>query len=404
MKPTRSLRAVLGAALITLAMSTGSQSAQAATPPQLQMEGNRITHTIVRNIRGPFVPRGVNFMGFESWCTGGSWGQFADHDDAATAQAIAGWKANTVRLPLNQDCWLGEDGYPTNKTSAGAQATKADYQAAVKKFVDLLSAQGLAVILDLHWSGPAGNKADNFPGAPSEGQRPMADKSSIAFWADVANQFKSRTNVMFELYNEPANMLGCTLTWQKWLNGGCTVSVPGEQAYTTVGMQQLVDAIRRTGAGNIILAGGLDWTNDLRGWLAHRPVDRAPAGYLGRWTPRIAAALHAYDGNRCDQPSAYAGNCWDSEVKTVAAQVPVVTTEFGDMQNQAGDTACLGGHHVKDLMTWADGLNQAGQHTIGYLAWVWSPSDDPCANLITSWAGAPTAGSGAALKAQLAKF
>ena len=33
---------------------------------------------------------------------------------AAQAKAIARWGANTVRLPLNQDCWLGTRGAPVS--------------------------------------------------------------------------------------------------------------------------------------------------------------------------------------------------------------------------------------------------------------------------------------------------
>lgn len=42
---------------------------------------------------------------------------------------------------------------------------------------------------------------------------------------------------------------------------------------TTPTMQTLVDAVRKTGADNVIMLGGLDYANDLTGWLKYKPKD-----------------------------------------------------------------------------------------------------------------------------------
>jgi hypothetical protein len=92
-------------------------------------------------------------------------------------------------------------------------------------------------------------------------------------------------------------------------------SVAG-QTYKAVGMQQLVDAIRATGAQQPIVVGGLAYANDLSGWLSHQPTDPIH---------ELAASLHVYNFNACGTVS-----CWNSQVAPVAAKVPVVTGEFDE--------------------------------------------------------------------------
>ena len=61
--------------------------------------------------------------------------------------------------------------------------------------------------------------------------------------------------MLFELYNEPHDV-----SWRVWKSGGDAGD--GCQA---VGMQQLYDAVRATGAENLVIIGGLDWAYDLSG-------------------------------------------------------------------------------------------------------------------------------------------
>jgi len=341
------------------AVAVGTPAAQAATAPVLEVKGNSIVSG--KYFKSPFVPRGVNFMSFEYACTGGGSGsdRYAYGATAATAQAIAKWHVNTVRIPLNQDCWLGDDGYPK---SVGA--TAGGYQAAVAEFVTLLHGQGLAVILDLHWSGPTGAWADSPPKNPAErGQKAMADERSSSFWSSVAQQFKTDRAVMFEAFNEPESLHGCVLDWAKWLNGGCTDKGQNQDGssyeFKTIGMQNLINAIRAAGAPQPILLGGLNSSNDLKGWpvalLKDRPATRI---WPVDWTRQLVASFHTYPGQACSDVG-----CWGQSVKALATQVPVITTEVGDM---CGD-GC-GPDHIKKYMAWADAQSPA----IGYLAWGWN--------------------------------
>jgi hypothetical protein len=62
--------------------------------------------------------------------------------------------------------------------------------------------------------------------------------------------------------------------------------------YEVAGMQDLVDAIRDTGAKNSILVGGLAYSNDLSQWLTYKPTDPAA---------NLAAAWHVYNVNCCQR-------------------------------------------------------------------------------------------------------
>lgn len=314
---------------------------------------------------------GVNRSGSEFMCiTGGSpgslgWGIFDGPTDLASAQAIASWHATAVRIPLNEDCWLGINGV---SSSYGGSA----YRAAIAGYVSTLHQAGLYVILDLHWSAPGK--------APAAAQQAMPDADhAVDFWKSVATAFASDPAVVFDLYNEPYLYTSYMQSpngdaWACWLNGCSLVQyVTGGNPYTQaqawngVGMQTLVDAIRATGATNPIMVGGLDWANDLSGWLAHQPTDPANA---------IVASWHAYPNAACTSAS-----CRNGTIAPVAAKVPVVIGE-------TGDSVCGATTYVGTLVPWADSLG------ISYLGWTWNTWSDCQYVLISSYAGKPTSNYG----------
>ena len=82
-----------------------SASATGATAPTPVVSGNRLIDTRTNAV---FVPHGVNWPSFEYACSEG-WAYSQDDDTAAAAAAMQSWGINTVRVPLNQNCWLGSD-------------------------------------------------------------------------------------------------------------------------------------------------------------------------------------------------------------------------------------------------------------------------------------------------------
>jgi hypothetical protein len=301
----------------------------------------------------PLRLRGVNRSGTEYACV--QWGGIFDGPSTdASVAAIAAWHTNAVRVPMNEDCWLGINGVPVNGL------TVAQYQQAIVQYVQLLHSHGLYAILDLHWSAPGTSKAT--------GQQAMVDADhGPAFWASVASTFKSDPAVLFDIYNEPQ-----FIAWSCWLSGtGCPVSWP------VAGMQLLVTAVRNAGATQPIMLGGVAYANDLSGWLANEPTDPQHA---------LVASFHIYNFNTCKSTA-----CWDSQVAPVAALVPVIAGEIGEDD---------GGHgFIDSFMGWADPKG------ISYLAWTWDTWG--CGNtpvLISDYAGTPCQTFGAGYQAHLAQF
>jgi hypothetical protein len=333
--------------------------------PRPRVEENRLVDSRTGRT---FVPKGVNWSSFEYACAQG-WGISAidassvSGDVSGEARAIAEWGVNTVRLPLNQDCWLGTRGAPVSDEYE--ERTPTTYRDRVRQFVTALNDQGIVVILDLH--------SRKRIGTPEFGNLAMPDTESLAFWRSVAADYRDDPSVMFDAFNEPYSRYGPTdklvfdLTWSCWRDGGCAAPVVDDQTATTgavtypvQGMASVVAAIRDAGADQPVLLGGLDYANDLSHWLEFAPDD-----------DQLVAAFHSYDFKACATR-----DCWDSVIAPLADSVPVLTSELGA-------TDPLGGY-VADYLAWAD------DHGIGALFWVWADHPgDPMA-LVTSETGVPT--------------
>ncbi len=313
-----------------------SRAAATSGITSLRVSGN----AIVNGDGQPIRLLGVNRSGTEYQCIHDN-GIFDGPNDAASVQAIAAWHTTAVRVPLNEDCWLGINGAPTSYSGA-------TYQQAIVAYVNLLNTNGLIAIVDLHWNAPGAGQAT--------GQLQMADADHApAFWTSVANTFKGNSSVVFDLYNEPHDV-----SWPCWRDGGTCSGV----GYTVAGMQSLVTAVRNTGATNVLMLGGLAYANDISQWLTYKPSD--PLGNL-------AASWHVYNFNACNNTG-----CYDSQVAPVAGQVPLVAGE-------TGENDCAHGF-VDTLMAWLDA------HGGSYLGWAWNTFD--CGGfpaLISNYDGTPTA-------------
>ena len=136
-------------------------------------------------------------------------GIFDGPHDYSLVNSFRAWKANAVRVPLNEDCWLNINGI--DPKYAGQ-----NYINNIVGYVNMFTNEGFAVILDLHWSAPGSQKAD--------GQRPMPDHDhSYTFWQSVAGTFSSNDKVIFELFNEPFpdnNNWNSPEAWRCWRDGG----------------------------------------------------------------------------------------------------------------------------------------------------------------------------------------
>jgi endoglucanase len=281
---------------------------------------------------------GVDISGTQWQCLAGA--AFASPSDDAAIAAIAAWHVNAVRIPLNEDCWLGINGVPKD---VGL------FRAEIAEYVERLHAHGLYAILDLHWNAPG--ETLSHMGAGFSGNFGMADADhSPAFWASVASYFKSDHAVLFDLYNEPTE-----ISWGCWL-GGCT----SPRGFATAGMQQLLDAVRSTGATQPVMVNGLERASlDGPEWLGHHPID--PAGQL-------VASAHIYGQKKVAR--------FESNLGVVAARFPVVLGEVGEKDCRDVD--------LDALLPWAD------QHGVSYLAWDWFTGECSDPSLISDYSGTPT--------------
>ncbi len=368
------MRAVVSALVVAACGAATASSAprieltaDASLPPSagLHVERNRLVS------RGATVRLlGVNHSGTEYACVKGT-GIFEGPRGDALSSAILSWHANTVRIPLNEHCWLGLHGLD-------ARYAGPEYRKAIAQLVAELRGRGLYVVIDLHWSAPSDSLADH--------QLPMADADyAVDFWKSVASTFAGDAGVLFDVFNEPfldavlcTNGKGASIDSWDCLRDGCVVSLPvagsaaggtaqsstSAETYRTAGTQALVDAIRSVGARNVILVPGLGYSSDLSRWLDHAPRD--PLG-------QIAASLHLYNFSGCTDD-----DCFSRRFDAIAAAVPLVAGEIGE--NDCGHA------FVDGYMTWAD------RHGVSYLGWAWNTWDcNRGPALITSYDGTPTA-------------
>jgi hypothetical protein len=326
---------------------------------QLVLQGLHVQGNILVNGKGEqVILHGVDHSGTEYECVKNNNQIFEGPNNQALIQAMKSWHINAVRVPLNEDCWLGIN---------GANPSGIAYQKAIINYANLITKNNMYVIVDLHWNAPGTTEAT--------GQQFMADKDhSLAFWTSVAQTFGNNTNIIFDLYNEPHD-----ISWNCWKDGtGCYTPFP------IASMQDMINAVRATGANNVLMLGGLSYSNDLSEWLSYEPTD--PIN-------NVVASFHMYGKNQCSTT-----DCWNKTVAPVMAKVPVITGEFGESTD--GSICDNNTTLSNNFMQWMD------QHNSGYLAWVWNTWGTDCGNLalITNYNGTPKSPNGTNYKNHLERF
>ena len=358
-------RIIPGAALLSFSLLassiTGGLTAcdPGSGPEPIEEPGVPVAGCVLAEGVTPQAAPGGYYVNANTICTAGGkphllhgvarpsleWDPNGNQLSAADFSAMASWRANVVRVALNQDFWL-----------EGSPSYAAGYAAQVDATIQWAEAAGLDVILDLHWS-------DRGDFSVKPGQQPMADAHSIAFWKQVAARYKDDGRVLFELYNEPHDVPPSV-----WLSGG----KGGQADYTAAGMQQLHDAVRSAGASNLVIVGGLNWAFD----LSH-VTDFAVKGF------NILYATHPYNNAAERQPGK-----WNGSFGYLTRTAPVIITEFGDA------TGSCSADWDKQVIDYAD------THQASWTAWAWWAGDCKFPSLLTDWNGGVTK-EGEAVKAAL---
>lgn len=171
--------------------------------------------------------------------------------ETQTAAALTATTFSTIRLRWNMNALR----LPVSSWIDGADPA---YLPRVSDIVRKANAAGLVVILAEY--------DDLRAGAPSTAGLPAREVAT--FWKTWAAAFKDNPMVIFDVYNQPQptyipghqDGTHSAGDWQFWLRGGRDTN--GRQ---TVGMQGLVDAIRSTGATQVIAVMGLSGAPEMQG-------------------------------------------------------------------------------------------------------------------------------------------
>jgi endoglucanase len=321
----------------------------------LHVSGNRI----LDKAGAPVLFQGVNRSGTEYACVQG-WGIFDGPNDARSVEAMTRWHINIVRIPVNEDCWLGINGIKSRYAGA-------NYRRAIVAYVNLLHKHGIDAEVSLMWAAPGTYRATYQAGAPDEDHAPAA-------WASMATTFRDDPDVILAPWGETIVDANC------FLNGGvCQATYgPNNVPYRVAGMQQAVTVMRQAGYDGIIAIPGIAYANDLSQWLSHMPND-----------PRhdLIAEAHVYGGQVCDDVK-----CFQTTYAPVARRVPLIFGETGESFNSKD----CGTSHIATIVNWADA------HDVGVEAWAWDTWKN-CGILIRNYAGAPFSAYGAWIRARFLK-
>jgi hypothetical protein len=325
-------------------------AASATGAMSVRVSGRRLVDAGGRTIR----LLGVNRAGTEYACAQG-WAIFDGPSDARSVAAMRTWKVRSVAIPMNEACWLGLPGVPA-RFGGGA------YRRAIESYVRTLERSGIYPILRLSTAAPGTDINEG-----SHGEIEMADADHApAFWRSVASTFKHDHALVFDLYDEPQGLPD----WNCWLHGCEITDDPmidkaGQPvgSYRAAGMQQLVDAVRSTGARQPLMLAGMNYAGDESGWLAHEPRDPLH---------QLIASFHTFESapetTDCD-PGCQAA------VFNLGKHVPLIIDGFGDYDCD---------HGYSDLV-----MRLADEHGFSYLAWTWDTWG--CRNgLISNYNGTPT--------------
>lgn len=121
---------------------------------------------------------------------------------------------------------------------------------------------------------------------------------------------KNVDNVMFELANEPVEILGTNGVWGK----------TGNEHFAALKnfFQPIVNIIRNNGANNVLWIPGTGWQSHYQGYVNH-PITGGNIGYAVHVYPAYWGGLHNYQAFQ---------NAWNEHVKPIADIAPIAVTEI----------------------------------------------------------------------------
>jgi endoglucanase len=273
----------------------------------------------------PVVLRGMSF----GWHN--LWPRF--YNKNAVKWLHTDWHCSVVRAAMGIEL---KRGYKDDSTTAVQK---------IKAVVDAAIQEGIYVIIDWH-------------------SHNINLQEAKLFFAQMAREYGSYPNVIYELFNEPDYE-----TWEQ------------VKSYET----EIINVIRKYDPDNIILAGNPHWDQDIQ-LVADAPL----TGFTNiMYTVHFYAATHKQElRSRCD----YA----------LQKGIPIFISESAGME-ASGDGAI----NEEEWMKWID---WAEQHKISWVTWSVSDKNETCSVLYPSassdgnWSDKDLKESGSKVRALLRKY
>lgn len=185
----------------------------------------------------PFLPRGLHFSVVQtppqnrSERLKGVYERFKN-DYPRLFQQSKAWNANLISFAVSQP---GLD--PSSELYSD------EYVKQVERAVNLARKAGFIVLVTLNDQYPSGDPVDH----------KLPNQATLRAWTTLTGLFNEDQGVIYELFNEP-QLPANEKNWQLWLRGGLE-----QEDGPSVGMQKLLNHVRRTGAQNVIVIDGLNW-------------------------------------------------------------------------------------------------------------------------------------------------
>ena len=189
-----------------------------------------------------FIPYGITVPGLAN----ADYQPFVPLDEAKIKATATGWCANTVRLQTAPNNLVGENGHVFNRKFLNA----------VEGEVRTAEKLGLVVVLNAQ--------------TEDVGDQPAPTAATATFWKDLAKVYPNDPQLIFDLFNQPRIFMqascGDNADWSFWRRGGRF----NHHAY--LGMQALVNDVRKDGARELLWVEGPCFSNSLAGLGSHKIV------------------------------------------------------------------------------------------------------------------------------------
>jgi hypothetical protein len=272
------------------------------------------------------------------------------------------WKANIIRLPINQEWAL----------------TRADYLTNIDRIIEWAAAEGAYVLLSLHWFDTRREFGKTADGSINH-VPPMPEENSVRLWSMLASRYRQEPAVLYDIFNEPH----VPLADDKSYSFKPPVTEEGWLDMWHSWIRRIEATIHRENNRALIFVSGWDWGLNLRSF----PV---PFGG-GRNLPNAVYSTHVYYFNTPGRSTATTADFefWFGFTR-LRSKHPIFVGEWGGEETNLAWGKLLE-QYLQNLHSFKNGIWQG---LVGWTAWSWA--DKPL--LVERGEGSRLAPDGSVLK------